>query len=192
MKVKSVPERLILKNRQDFKISYLLSKIFIEKNYNYEEIIYSLNLNKSKNIFYENEDFEKASKIFLDTVQNKKKILIFGDYDVDGYSSTYLLYDFIINQQMKCDFFIPDRFKDGYGPNKTLLDKLIKNNDYNLIFFLDCGSNSHEELFYLEKKGIKVIVIDHHQIQLKKYNNIVIINPLKYYEKDFYIFAQHL
>ena len=65
------------------------------------------NLNKSKNIFYENDDFEKASKIFLGYLlfQNKKKILIFGDYDVDGYSSTYLLYDFIINQQMKCDFW---------------------------------------------------------------------------------------
>ena len=123
----------------------MLSKIFIEKNYNYEQPIYSLNLNKSKNIFYENEDFEKASKIFLMFKIRKNTILVITMLMA---ISTYLLYDFIINQQMKCDFFIPDRFKDGYGPNKTLLDKLIKNNDYNLIF-LDCGSNSHEELYFI-------------------------------------------
>ena len=94
-KMESVPERLILKNQQDFNISYLLSKIFIGKNYSNEEIHNSLNKNDFDNTLYYNDDFDKAGNIFLETIKNNKKILIFGDYDVDGYSSTYLLYDFI-------------------------------------------------------------------------------------------------
>ena len=54
------------------------------------------------------------------------KILIFGDYDVDGYSSTYLLYDFLKKFKFNCNYYIPDRFKDGYGPNKKLTKKLLK------------------------------------------------------------------
>ena len=61
----------------------------------------------------------------IDNLKQKKKILIFGDYDVDGYSSTYLLYDYFKNRNINCNYYIPDRLLDGYGPNKLLLKKLI-------------------------------------------------------------------
>ena len=179
-KIESIPERLIQKKIQDLNINYLLSKILLAKKYSSEEIYNSLNDDQLNNISYHNDDFVNAGKIFLECVKDNKKILIFGDYDVDGYSSTYLLYDFITNLKLKCDFYIPDRFNDGYGPNKNLLNKLISKNDYNLIFFVDCGSNSSEEINYLEKVGLKTIIIDHHQIYTKNiYKNTTIINPLK-------------
>ena len=184
-KIESIPERLIIKKKQDFNTSYLLSKILLAKKYSDEEIYNSLNDDKVDNISYHNEDFVNAGKIFLECLKNNKKILIFGDYDVDGYSSTYLLYDFIKNLKLKCDFYIPDRFKDGYGPNKNLLNKLIDNNNYSLVFFVDCGSNSSEEIIYLEKIGLKTIIIDHHQIYKKNnFKNTIIINPLKNFSKN--------
>ena len=179
-KMNNIPERLILKHKQNFKISYLLSKIFLDKNYTDEEIYNSISKNFQNKIEYNNKDFEYASYLLIDNLKKKKKILIFGDYDVDGYSSTYLLYDYFKNQNIDCNYYIPDRLIDGYGPNKLLLKKLIKNNNYGLIIFVDCGTNSINEIKYLEYKGLSVIVIDHHQIHdHKKFKKSIIINPLK-------------
>ncbi len=175
-----VPERLILKNKQDYNISYLLSKIFLDNKYNEEEIQNSIFNFSKTDIIYQNEDFKRASTFVIDCIKKKKKILIFGDYDVDGYSSTYLLYDYFSNINIDCDFYIPDRFLDGYGPNTSLLNKLINKKNYGLVFFVDCGSNSYDEIMLLESFGLKTIIIDHHQIHKKnKFKNTVIINPLK-------------
>ena len=179
-KPNNIPERLILKNKQKFNISYLLSKIFLDKNYSDEEIYNSIYKFKENSFTYENHDFIDAAKIILDCYNNKKKILIFGDYDVDGYSSIYLLYDYLTKNDINCDYYIPNRLLDGYGPNKTLLKKLISKKFYSLIIFVDCGTNSINEIDYLESIGLKSIVIDHHQIyEQKKKINSVIINPLK-------------
>mgnify|MGYP001215054432 CR=1 FL=1 len=178
--IESVPERLILKYKQNFKVSYLLSKILLEKKYTSEEIHNSLYTTEKYEIDYNNKDILKAVKLFKSATEFNNKILIFGDYDVDGYSSTYLLYDFIKKLKFNCNYYIPDRFKDGYGPNKKLLEKIVKKNNYSLVFFVDCGSNSTDEILYLEKKGTKTIIIDHHQIyNSTEFKNTVIINPLK-------------
>ena len=190
-KENNIPERLILKNKQKFNISYLLSKIFLDKKYTDEEIHNSIYQIKEKEIIYKNQDFEDASKFISDCYKNKKKILIFGDYDVDGYSSVYLLYDYLTNLNISCNFFIPNRLLDGYGPNKLLLEKLINNNNYDLIIFVDCGSNSLEEINYLENNGLKIIIIDHHQIhKQKRFKQTVLINPLKNLsDKQYFIFC---
>ncbi len=179
-KFKSVPDRLIQKKQQKYNISYLLSKIFTEYNYSEEEIHNSLTKYKRQYINYYDEDFKKAGDIFFDCLNKNKKILIFGDYDVDGYSSSYLLYDFITNLNLRCDYYIPDRFVDGYGPNIKILKKLVEKKKYDLIFFLDCGTNSSDEINFLEQKGLKTIIIDHHNVfKIKNYSNTIIINPKK-------------
>ena len=93
-KENNMPERLILKNKQKYNISYLLSKIFLDKKYSDREIYNSINKIQQKEIIYKNRDFVHTSKFIFDCYKNKKKTIIFGDYDVDGYSSVYLLYDF--------------------------------------------------------------------------------------------------
>ena len=179
-KESDIPERLILKNKQKFSISYLLSKIFIDKHYTDEEIHNSIYKMQQKKIIYKNQDFKLAYKFIFDCYKNNKKILIFGDYDVDGYSSVYLLYDYLTNLNINCNYFIPNRLLDGYGPNKLLLEKLINNNNYDLIIFVDCGSNSLEEINYLEKRGLSTIIIDHHKVhEQKRFKKTVLINPLK-------------
>ncbi len=190
-KENNIPERLILKNKQKFNISYLLSKIFLDKKYTDDEIYNSIYKIQEKEIIYKNQDFVEASKYIYDCYKNKKKILIFGDYDVDGYSSVYLLYDYLTNLNISCNYFIPNRLLDGYGPNKLLLEKLINNNNYDLIIFVDCGSNSLEEINYLENNGLKIIIIDHHQIQeQKRFKKTVLINPLKNkLDKQYFIFC---
>ncbi len=179
-KICSIPERLIQKNQQDYNISYLLSKIFLQRKFSKEEIHSSLNKKEIVNIMYHSNDFIKAANIFDECVKQNEKILIFGDYDVDGYSSTFLLYDYIKSLNIKCEFYIPDRFKDGYGPNIKLLSKLVNKKKYQLVIFVDCASNSSNEINYLNDLGIKTIVIDHHQIYQNNDNkNSIIINPLK-------------
>ena len=143
-KIRNIPQRLIEKNKQDLNISYILSNIFIDKKYTNEEIFSSIYQNKNFNLTYENQDFVKAGFFLKKCLKLKKKILIFGDYDVDGYSSTYLLYDYFTMLNIGCDYYIPDRFLDGYGPNKILLKKLLKKNNYGLVIFVDCGTNSIE------------------------------------------------
>ena len=82
---------------------------------------------------------------------------------------------FFLNLNVDFDHYIPDRFVDGYGPNNTLLEKLLKNNNYSLIIFVDCGTNSVDEINYLEKKGLKTIIIDHHQIHQYNYLKIQLL-----------------
>ncbi len=179
-KIRNIPQRLIEKNKQDLNISYILSNIFIDKKYTNEEIYNSIYQNKNANLTYENQDFVKAGFFVKKCLKLKKKILIFGDYDVDGYSSTYLLYDYFTMLNIGCDYYIPDRFLDGYGPNKILLKKLLKKDNYGLVIFVDCGTNSIEEISYLENTGVNTIIIDHHQIyQFKSFDKTVIINPKK-------------
>ena len=184
-----VPERLIIKNKQNYNISYLLSKIFLDKKYTDEEIYYSINKSQKKEVNYLNKDFIAASNFIKNCVKKRKKILIFGDYDVDGYSSTYLLFDYFNKLNIDCNYFVPNRALDGYGPNVDLLKKLIKPNNYGLIIFVDCGSNSTNEINYLESKNIASIIIDHHQIYNNtNYNNSIIINPLKSLKINNYFF----
>ena len=130
-----IAERLILKQKQNFNISYLLSKIFLDKNYSDDEIYNSINKNDEFQYIYQHDDFVCAITRLLECIKEKKEILIFGDYDVDGYSSTYLLYDCFKNIKINCDYYIPDRFKDGYGPNKNLLESLIKKKKLWFDFF---------------------------------------------------------
>ena len=184
-KIQAVPERLILKKQQDLNISYLLSKIFLQREFSNDEIHNSLNKNNYLNITYQDVDILEAANLLTECIKQNQKILIFGDYDVDGYSSTYLLYDFIKSLKSKCEYYIPDRFKDGYGPNEQLIKKLISKKKYNLLIFVDCATNSFKELEYLNKIGVKVIVIDHHQIYKNNNNkNTIIINPLKNYKSN--------
>ena len=178
-----IKQRLIDKVTQDYRFNTILSKLLIERNFSNDEIWSIDNKKYIKNIFKNNTDFESASSVIEKSYENKEKILIFGDYDVDGACSTSLFVNFFKSINQQCDFYIPDRIKDGYGPNVNLLNNLIKNN-YKLIIFVDCGSNSNKEIDFLNENKIKSIVIDHHKLQGKIPNATSFINPLKTNESN--------
>jgi len=121
--------------------------------------------------------------MIVDIIKNKKKTLIFGDYDVDGISSITILSSFFKYLNHPFKYVIPDRFIDGYGPNIRLLEQNLEKEIDNIIF-LDCGSNSHDVISYLKTKKIKTIIVDHHIINdLDVPKSDILINPVKNNQK---------
>ncbi len=120
-------------------------------------------------------DLDKATEKILNNIFTKKKVGIIGDFDVDGISSTALLCSFFDALEHPYEIYIPDRIKEGYGPNINALLEL-SNKNCDLIITLDCGTTAHESINYIIEKGIKVIVVDHHQ-QADEIPKCLVINP---------------
>ena len=174
------PKRLIDKYSNDFDISENLSKFYLTRNFNKEDILIKKATDNNLNIFSKNKDFLSASEMMVDIINNKQKTLIFGDYDVDGISSITILSSFFRYLNHPFKYVIPDRFIDGYGPNIKLLDQNLDKDIKNIIF-LDCGSNSYDVIDYLKTRKIKTIIIDHHIINnLDISKSDILINPIKH------------
>ena len=108
-------------------------------------------------------DMEKAVHRILFAINNNQKILVFGDYDVDGTTSVATMYRFLkkIYKEENIDFYIPHRYREGYGVSKRGID-FAKENDFDLIISLDCGIKSVELISYARTLGLDFIVCDHH------------------------------
>ncbi len=106
-------------------------------------------------------DMEKAVSRILTAIENKEKISIYGDYDVDGTTSTSLLYLGLKRLDADIDFFIPHRMIDGYGLSMNGIQQIFDNGT-KLIITVDCGINAIEEVKEINKMGIDVIITDHH------------------------------
>ena len=132
-------------------------------------------------------DMEKAGNRILKAIKNKEKIAIIGDYDVDGLTSTVLLKKYLKNFNIDVFTYIPDRITEGYGPNKKAID-IIKSKKNTLLFMLDCGTNSHEIISYVNKNKIDLIIIDHHKSNEKHSDEIIIINPNTIFDDSGYNF----
>ena len=179
-----IPKRLIDKLSSDFDISENLSKFYLSRNFNKEDILIKEIADYNLNIFSKNKDFLSASEMIVDIIKNKQKTLIFGDYDVDGISSITILSSFFKYLNHPFKYVIPDRFIDGYGPNIKLLEQNL-DKEVNNIIFLDCGSNSHDVISYLKTKKIKSIIVDHHIINnLDIPKSDILINPIKNNPKE--------
>jgi single-stranded-DNA-specific exonuclease len=109
--------------------------------------------------------------------EKKEKIVIFGDYDADGLTSSALLKEVLQEIGFMPDVYIPDRNKEGYGLNKAALDFIKKNYNPNLIITVDCGMSNWEEIKYAQKIGIEVVVTDHHSIPRVLPTGCIMINP---------------
>jgi single-stranded-DNA-specific exonuclease len=121
-------------------------------------------------------DMKKAVSKIISEIGEGGKIIIYGDYDVDGITSTSVLYDFLQNVGADVEYYIPDRLEDGYGLNLNVLETLCKTKPA-LIITVDCGISGVEEIEYINQQGIDVIVTDHHECQSTLPNSYAIINP---------------
>ena len=121
-------------------------------------------------------DMDKTSQRILKAINRNEKIGIFGDYDVDGASSTALLGNYFKLIQQDFEIYIPDRKSEGYGPSVKSFQKLIDKN-VNLIITVDCGTMSFDAIDFANSKKIDVIVLDHHQSEINLPNAFSIINP---------------
>ena len=106
-------------------------------------------------------DMDKAVERINLAISKNEKILLFGDYDVDGTTAVALMYSYLIQKYDHIDFYIPDRYKEGYGVSFLGIDYAAENN-FSLIISLDCGIKSIDKVKYSNEKGIDFIVCDHH------------------------------
>jgi len=121
-------------------------------------------------------DMDKAVNRSFSSIKNNEIIGIFGDYDVDGATSTALLTRYFLSLKQIVKTYIPDRKKEGYGPTIAAFNNLI-NNQVKLIFTVDCGTLSFDPIKKVKEKSIDVIVLDHHQSEMNLPNAYAIVNP---------------
>ena len=121
-------------------------------------------------------DMQKAVDRINAAIENEEKILVYGDYDADGITSTVLLVETLISMGANVSSYIPNRFEEGYGPNKEAFTKII-NSGISLIITVDNGIAGVEEVDLANELGCDVIVTDHHKIQDTMPNAYAIIHP---------------
>ena len=121
-------------------------------------------------------DMQKAVDRINEAIENEEKILVYGDYDADGITSTVLLVETLISMGANVSSYIPNRFEEGYGPNKKAFTKII-DSGITLIITVDNGIAGVEEVDLANELGCDVIVTDHHKIQDTMPNAYAIIHP---------------
>lgn len=121
-------------------------------------------------------DMDVAASRVLSALSNGERVLIYGDYDVDGTTATALLVSFFRENGVEAEFFIPDRFEDGYGLNRTGLDYAIQIHA-TLVIAVDCGITAVEEAAYARERGIDLIICDHHTPDDLLPDAVAVLNP---------------
>ena len=173
-----INQRIFKKIKSEHEFPDIINKLILLRNFNKEEIFSINNSLKLINPFFNIKDFENSYIVLKKIIKNKGKILIIGDYDVDGIISTTLFIKFLNILNYPFEFYIPDRIKDGYGASTNLVNQLIEKKP-DLVIMLDCGSNSNTSINILNNNKIESIIIDHHEIYKPYPNTINIINPKK-------------
>lgn len=156
-------EEKVLHLQQALKINKTLCKVLVQRGLDDYE--------KTKNYFRPSlthlhnpwlmKDMDKAVNRITSAFNNNEHILVFGDYDVDGTTSVASMYQFLRNIYSNVDYYIPHRYKEGYGVSKAGID-YAKENNQTLIISLDCGIKSVDLIAYAKSLGIDFIVCDHH------------------------------
>jgi len=148
-----------------YNISKLLATILVNRNI-IEEAEIEKFLNPKRNDFYDPflmPDMEIAVDRIIKAIEEKQKVLIYGDYDVDGITSVTVLKSFLEERGLQTDEYIPNRLEEGYGLNKVAIDEIMKQK-YNLMITVDCGISAIEEIEYANTLGLETIVTDHHEV----------------------------
>lgn len=122
-------------------------------------------------------DMTKAVERIARALAEKERILIFGDYDVDGVTGTTLLLEFLSNAEADVTYYIPDRFREGYGLNKDYIVSNAVAANIRLIITVDCGINSVEAVDAANHHDMDVIVTDHHETPEQLPDAVAILNP---------------
>ncbi len=145
-------------------VNPILCKLLVERNIcTFEEAKYFFRpeLSHLHNPFLMN-DMDKAVKRLTEALSENERILIYGDYDVDGTTAVALVYKFLQEFSSKIEFYIPDRYSEGYGVSFKGIDYAVEN-DFKLIICLDCGIKAIEKVKYAKEKGVDFIICDHHK-----------------------------
>lgn len=158
-------------------ISELLTKILINRGITEDKEIDTF-LNPTRNDFYNPylmPDMEKAVERIIKAINNQEKVMIYGDYDVDGITSITVLKKFLNERGLQTGHYIPNRLEEGYGLNENAI-RLIAEQKYTLMITVDCGISGIEEIALANELGIETIITDHHEQLEELPNAYAIIN----------------
>ncbi|MDQ6845172.1 MAG: single-stranded-DNA-specific exonuclease RecJ [Bacteroidota bacterium] len=179
-KILSADETKIAALQQCLKISYPLCKILVQRGvdtYENAKDFFRPQLSQLHDPFLM-KDMEKAVQRILAAINNNEKILVFGDYDVDGTTAVASMYRFL--KDIYCEeniaFYVPHRYREGYGVSKMGID-FAKENGFHLIISVDCGIKSIDLISYADSIGLDFIVCDHHLPDEELPPAIAILNP---------------
>ena len=147
-----------------YNLNKLLATILVNRKIEENQIETYLNPNR-KNFHdpFLMPDMEIAVNRILKAMENKEKIIIYGDYDVDGITSITVLKSFLKDRGIEVDQYIPNRLEEGYGLNNPAIKKIAEQG-YDLMITVDCGISGIEEIKYANSLGIETIVTDHHEV----------------------------
>ena len=165
---------------QENQTNKTLNKILSGRNVSVETYEQFLNPEVNKLISDPSEliDLDKAVEAITTAILKEKKIGIIGDYDVDGTTSASLLKKIFEHYNIESSVYIPDRLKDGYGPNIQSF-KDFKKNEIDTVITVDCGATAIEAMNYAQENDIEVIIIDHHKVNGELPKCLAHINPTR-------------
>jgi len=121
-------------------------------------------------------DMDKAVKRLVEAIQSDEKVLVYGDYDVDGTTSVALMYSFLQNKLTNVDYYIPDRYMEGYGISKQGIEYAAKNK-YSLVVVLDCGIKAIDKIAQAKEMGVEFIICDHHNPGDEVPDAVAVLDP---------------
>ena len=171
-------ENRVAQISEKFGLSMLTSRIIYLRGFTDDKEIDKF-LKKDKSCFYDPfllHDMDKAVNCIKEAVKNKTKIAVYGDYDVDGITATYIVFHYLKSLGADVMYYIPDRAEEGYGINTSAIDYLSES-DIKLIVTVDVGITAVEEIAYAKEKGLEFIVTDHHSLKEEIPECAAVINP---------------
>lgn len=121
-------------------------------------------------------DMDKAVERIRRAIKNNEKVLIYGDYDVDGTTSVALMYSFLRSRLSNIDYYIPNRYLEGYGVSTIGIDYAAHNN-FSLVIVLDCGIKAVDKIAYAKKLGLDFIICDHHNPDEQVPEAVAVLDP---------------
>ncbi len=158
-------------------VSFLTAKLLINRGLKEKNEINSF-LDKSSMPLYDPfllKDMDKAVARIQEAIEKQHRVCIYGDYDVDGVTSTVLLYLYLRSRGLECEYFIPERISEGYGLSLPVIEKM--NGRVDLIITVDTGVTAVAEAEYAKSIGIDMVITDHHSCREILPKAVAVVNP---------------
>ncbi len=175
--LKKYDSDLVKRIQDTYDVSEIMAKLLISRNIDFDNINEFLNgtLDELKDP-YDIKDMDKLVERLDKAIENKEKICIYGDYDVDGITSITIMYQFLTKIGADVMYYLPDRLIEGYGVNNNALDE-IKSKGVSLVITVDCGITAIDEVQHANDIGLDICITDHHECAEILPDAIAIVNP---------------
>ncbi len=162
----------------DLNLSFSTSKLLFKRGYDTPEKVTDFIYKKTELLYNPMllKDMDKAVERVLSAINNKEKILIYGDYDVDGVTSVSILYSYLVKKGVFVKYFIPNRIGDGYGVNLDTL-KSFSDDGYTLVITVDTGITATNEVECAKEFGLDIVITDHHECISELPCAVAVVNP---------------